>query len=39
MNIYWDRPKGKFIQEANWQELYVLTQHWKKDLEFYKDDL
>jgi len=39
MNIYRDRPKGKFIQEANWQELYVLTQHWKKDLEFYKDDL
>ncbi len=39
MNIYRDRPKGSFIQEANWQELYVLTQHWKKDLEFYKDDL
>jgi len=39
MNIYRDRPKGKFIQEANWQQLYVLTQHWKKDLEFYKDDL
>jgi len=39
MNIYRDRPKGTFIQEANWQQLYVLTQHWKKDLEFYKDDL
>ena len=39
MNIYRDRPKGTYMQEANWQELYVLTQHWKKDLEFYKDDL
>jgi hypothetical protein len=39
MNIYRDRPKGTFNQEANWQELYILTQHWKKDLDFYKDDL
>ncbi len=22
-----------------WQELYVLTEHWQSDLEFYKDDL
>ena len=33
------RPKGDFIQEADWQKLYILTEHWKSDLEFYNDDL
>ncbi len=33
------RPKANFIQETNWQELYILTKHWKSDLLFYKDDL
>lgn len=33
------RPKAEFIKETNWQELYVLTKHWKSDLLFYKDDL
>lgn len=33
------RPKANFIQETNWQELYVLTNHWKSDLLFYRDDL
>ncbi len=33
------RPKANFIQETDWQELYVLTNHWKSDLLFYKDDL
>ena len=23
----------------NWEEVYVLTEHWKSDLLFYKDDL
>ena len=23
----------------DWQELYVLTEHWRSDLEFYRDDL
>lgn len=27
------------INEINWQELYILTDHWKSDLDFYKDDL
>ena len=27
------------IREINWQELYILTDHWKSDLDFYKDDL
>lgn len=25
--------------DVQWQELYVLTEHWQSDLEFYKDDL
>ncbi|UCD62480.1 MAG: hypothetical protein JSV59_12975 [Flavobacteriaceae bacterium] len=25
--------------EVKWQELYILTDHWKSDLDFYKDDL
>ncbi len=39
MNTYRNRPKGTFLIDANWEELYVLTEHWKSDLEFYKDDL
>ncbi|MGB5204241.1 hypothetical protein [Eudoraea sp.] len=26
-------------EAVNWQELYILTDHWKSDLNFYKDDL
>ncbi|CAM4269314.1 MULTISPECIES: hypothetical protein [Zobellia] len=33
------RPKGDFIENGDWQELYILTEHWKSDLLFYKDDL
>lgn len=39
MDDYGYRPKGNFINEADWQSLYVLTEHWKNDLEFYRDDL
>ena len=28
-----------FVSEYAWQELYLLTKHWKSDIEFYKDDL
>lgn len=34
-----NRPNGTYTFDANWQELYVLTEHWKSDLLFYKDDL
>ena len=34
-----NRPKGSYIHQADWQQLYVLTEHWKSDLEFYNDDL
>lgn len=39
MSEYRNRPKGKYIQQAAWDELYILTEHWKSDLEFYRDDL
>lgn len=27
------------VESVNWQNLYILTDHWKSDLNFYKDDL
>ncbi len=29
----------KNLENQSWEELYVLTEHWISDLEFYKDDL
>lgn len=37
-----DRKKNNqtsFSKNAKWEELYVLTNYWKSDLEFYRDDL
>ena len=28
-----------FVTEYAWQEIFLLTKHWKSDIEFYKDDL
>jgi hypothetical protein len=39
MNDFRNRPKDNYIHEANWQQLYLLTENWKSDLLFYKDDL
>ncbi len=39
MSTFRYRPNGTYIFDANWQDLYVLTEHWKSDLLFYKDDL
>lgn len=33
------RPKGDFTWTAEYQQLYVLTEHWLSDLEFYKSEL
>ena len=33
------RPKGDFTWTAEYRELYILTEHWLSDLQFYKDDL
>lgn len=35
MNNYRNRPKGNYIHEATWQDLYILTESWKNDLEQY----
>ena len=32
------RPKGDYIQKADWQEIYALTQNWKSELLFYNDE-
>lgn len=39
MNNLRSRPKGRYILDADWQELYILTENLKSDLLFYKDDL
>ena len=26
-------------KQRDWQEMYILSEHWRSDLEFYKDDL
>ena len=31
---YRNRPKGQYIQEASWQDLYKLTEEWKNNLDF-----
>ncbi len=38
MGNYRKRPKGTYIEEASWEELYSLSKLWKADIEFYKDD-
>jgi hypothetical protein len=39
MGEFRNRPNGTYIFDANWEELYFLTKHWKSDLLFFKDDL
>ncbi|SHJ07417.1 hypothetical protein [Pseudozobellia thermophila] len=39
MSTFRNRPKDGYIHEADWQDLYSLTEHWQSDLEFYSDDL
>lgn len=39
MSDFRNRPSGNYLFNANWEELYILTKHWKSDLLFYKDDL
>jgi|TARA_R110000744_G_scaffold226100_2_gene344511 hypothetical protein len=39
MDNYGIRPLDNYIFEADWQQLYILTEHWLSDLYFYRDDL
>jgi hypothetical protein len=34
MSNYRNRPKGDYIQEAEWEDLYKLTEEWQGNLEF-----
>lgn len=34
MSNYRNRPKGNYIKEATWEELYTLVAYWEDDLEF-----
>ena len=34
-----NKMKLQTDKKPDWQELYVLTEHWRSDLEFYKDDM
>lgn len=33
------RPKGNYLHKASWEELYVLTEHWKSEMDFFKDEI
>ncbi|ELR71979.1 hypothetical protein C900_01974 [Fulvivirga imtechensis AK7] len=33
------RPKSDYLKQAGWEELYVLSGHWKSDMDFYSDEL
>lgn len=33
------RPKSNYLQNAEWQELHVLTSHWQSDMRFFEDEL
>ena len=39
MSTHSNNPDGTSFEYENCKELYILTKHWKSDLEFYKDDL
>jgi hypothetical protein len=39
MNDFRNIPKDNYSQEAAWQKLYVLSEQWKSNLLFYKDDI
>lgn len=32
------RPKSDYLHKASWEDLYLLTEHWKSDIEFYRDE-
>jgi len=35
MSNYRRRPKGNYIQDASWKDLYNLAESWKNDIEFH----
>ena len=39
MSINKIMPRSNYLHTTDWQELYILTQHWREDLDFYHDEL
>ncbi|MCL5128275.1 hypothetical protein [Algibacter sp. L4_22] len=39
MKNYRIKPTANYIKEANWEELYILIEHWKNDIAFYLFDI
>lgn len=33
------RPKTDFLKTADWEQLYILSEHWHSDMDFYLDEL
>ncbi len=33
------RPKSDYLHKASFENLYILTEHWKSDIDFYRDEL
>ena len=32
-------PKSDYHHTANWEDLYLMTEQWKEDMDFFKDEL
>ncbi len=32
------RPKSDYLHKASFEDLYILTEDWKSDIEFYRDE-
>jgi hypothetical protein len=39
MNTQKNDTELDFLKDGPWNELYILTEHWRSDLQFYHDDL
>jgi hypothetical protein len=39
MNELRTRPKNDYLQTANWQELFVLTENWQSEMDFFSDEI
>lgn len=33
------RPQGDYLHTADWKDLFVLTEHWRSDMDFFRDEL
>lgn len=33
------RPKTDYLKTADWEQLYILTEHWHSDMGFYMDEM